>query len=429
MRSVSISADPGEQLPSTERLDQIVVGPGFDSLDPGLLAGPGREHDHRRVAERRVFSHSLSSPKPSRRGIITSVRIRSGFCRRAASSAASPSADGLNLVPSRQQPGHVLAQILVVVGKQHPAGVRLFGLGDAVVLADSGVDFARDAPLEAPCSRGNPVQGLFDDTGAAPIAVDARALGAAMRSAGRCSVPRGIRTRNVVPRSTWLSTSIVAAVQPDQFLNQGETDSRPFVRPRRAALNAVKPLEEPREFLGGNARSRVAHRQLGMVVDAAKRDGDLPFKCVFERVRKQIEDNLLPHVAIDVHRFIERRTIEHEPQLGAFHGRAKSARQIAGERGQIGRLVIRLHAGRFDPRKVEQRIDQLEQPQTVAMRHRQVGLASRSGIASGGSESTSCSGPSIKVSGVRNSWLTFEKNVVFARSNSARASTCLRSSS
>ena len=43
--------------------------------------------------------------------------------------------------------------------------------------------------------------------------------------------------------------------------------------------------------------------------------------------------------------------------------------------------------------------------------------------------SWSSSGPSISVSGVRNSWLTFEKNCVFARSSSASASARRRSCS
>ena len=42
---------------------------------------------------------------------------------------------------------------------------------------------------------------------------------------------------------------------------------------------------------------------------------------------------------------------------------------------------------------------------------------------------TSSSGLSIKVNGVRNSWLTLEKNAVFARSISASASARRRSSS
>ena len=45
------------------------------------------------------------------------------------------------------------------------------------------------------------------------------------------------------------------------------------------------------------------------------------------------------------------------------------------------------------------------------------------------SASASSTGPSISVSGVRNSWLTLEKNAVFARSSSASASARRRSSS
>lgn len=41
---------------------------------------------------------------------------------------------------------------------------------------------------------------------------------------------------------------------------------------------------------------------------------------------------------------------------------------------------------------------------------------------SDGSFRVSLIGPSIRVSGVRNSWLTFEKNVVLTRSISARLS-------
>ena len=43
--------------------------------------------------------------------------------------------------------------------------------------------------------------------------------------------------------------------------------------------------------------------------------------------------------------------------------------------------------------------------------------------------SASSSGPSSSVSGVRNSWLTLEKNAVLARSISASASARRRSSS
>ena len=44
-------------------------------------------------------------------------------------------------------------------------------------------------------------------------------------------------------------------------------------------------------------------------------------------------------------------------------------------------------------------------------------------------ESSSSTGPSMSVSGVRNSWLTLLKKAVFARSNSAKTSVRRRSSS
>ena len=51
------------------------------------------------------------------------------------------------------------------------------------------------------------------------------------------------------------------------------------------------------------------------------------------------------------------------------------------------------------------------------------------GSGSSASARASSTGPSIRVSGVRNSWLTFEKNAVFARSISASASARRRSAS
>ncbi len=165
MRSVSISADPSEKLPSTERLDEIIVRPGFDSLDAGLLAGPGREHDHRRVAELRILSHSFEQSKPVERGIITSVTITSGLCRRAASSAASPSPTASTSYCRAQQPPQVVAQILVVVGQEHPArgGLRIQRRGLTV---ENGADFRR-ARLRGTLLPGNPVQRLFDIGGRA----------------------------------------------------------------------------------------------------------------------------------------------------------------------------------------------------------------------------------------------------------------------
>ena len=96
---------------------------------------------------------------------------------------------------------------------------------------------------------------------------------------------------------------------------------------------------------------------------------------------------------------------------------------------EIGRLEAGLDAARLDAREIQQRIDQLQQAQAVAVGGLEpVALSGRT-AADAASFSTSSSGPSIRVSGVRNSWLTLEKNVVLARSISASASARRRSSS
>ena len=69
-----------------------------------------------------------------------------------------------------------------------------------------------------------------------------------------------------------------------------------------------------------------------------------------------------------------------------------------------------LDAARLDAREVEQRVDQLEQAQAVAVDDGER-LAVRRRQASGPRASRSSSGPSMSVSGVRNSWLTLLKNV------------------
>ncbi len=83
-------------------------------------------------------------------------------------------------------------------------------------------------------------------------------------------------------------------------------------------------------------------------------------------------------------------------------GRAEHAGQIGGERGQVDGFVGRLDAPCLDARKIEQRVDQLEQTQAVAVRHFQPFVVIAAAIVFG---QLSSSGPSISVSGVRNSWL------------------------
>ena len=175
----------------------------------------------------------------------------------------------------------------------------------------------------------------------------------------------------------------------------------PFVGPRPRALDPMKAIEYVRQFRGRDAGAGVPDDQLELVVDEPHRDGDLALERELQGVRQEIEDDLFPHLAIDVGRLVERRQIEPQRQAGALDRRAEHAGELAGEGAQVGRLVRRFDAAGLDAREVEQRIDQLGQPKRVAAHQRPaLALLGRQSVAA---SSASSAGPSISVSGVRNS--------------------------
>ena len=119
-------------------------------------------------------------------------------------------------------------------------------------------------------------------------------------------------------------------------------------------------------------------------------------------------------------------TVSRQP--GLLAGRAEVAGEVGGEGGEVGRLVGRPHPPGLDPGEVQQGVDEPLEPQPVAVDDLQplpLGRRQRPSV----SARASSTGPSISVSGVRNSWLTFEKKAVLARSSSASASARRRSSS
>ncbi len=159
-------------------------------------------------------------------------------------------------------------------------------------------------------------------------------------------------------------------MQPHQPLHQGQADPRALERPAGLALDAVEALEQARQFVGGNADPGILHAQLD---GAAVRPGlhldlDLAVERELEGIGQEIEDDLFPHVAIDIDGLGERGAIDTQAKPGLLHRRAEIRRKLGGQRGKIDRLERRLHASRLDSGKVEQRVDELEQAQSVAMR-------------------------------------------------------------
>ena len=306
--SSQVRVDAGEQLARRERLDQVVVGAGLEALDARLLAGARREQDHReRRASRGSARSARSRPKPSSPGIITSVRTRSGGAR----------ARRLERGARRRRPPRRRS-----AGRAGGATYsRMSALSSASEDARAAAGVARRRRRPSAAARAGavvrqPAQRLVDEGAARRRAVEASVRAAPMRSGGRCAGAgrdrdgeRGARARRRSRRATR------AAVQPDQLLHQREPDAGALVR---AAARALRR--------GGSARRGAAARRPGcpmpvsrtVELDApsaarAARTAISPSKRELERVREQVEDDLLPHVAVDVDRLGERRAVDDEP--------------------------------------------------------------------------------------------------------------------
>src|SRR5580704_13746297 len=96
-----------------------------------------------------------------------------------------------------------------------------------------------------------------------------------------------------------------ATVQFNQFLNECQSDPCAFVRPGVDALDAMKALEHPLEMLLGNSHSCVANLQFHYAVYILECESNLTLERELQGVREQIQNDLLPHIAIHVHRFCD----------------------------------------------------------------------------------------------------------------------------
>ena len=115
-----------------------------------------------------------------------------------------------------------------------------------------------------------------------------------------------------------------------------------------------------------------------MVVAPIQRDLDFALEGELERVRQQIEDDLLPLRAIDADRLGKRRAVDDELHPGAFDERVERARELGRQRGQIGRLERELQAPRLDAGEIEQAVHQPQQPHAASMNRLEVFTAQRS---------------------------------------------------
>src|SRR5579864_5047146 len=90
------------------------------------------------------------------------------------------------------------------------------------------------------------------------------------------------------------------SVQLDQLLHQGQSDARSLMRPAPRVRHSMEPLEQSRYCFRRYAHSRISNSKLCEVANPIYADADFSFEGEFEGVGDQIQNNLLPHVAINI---------------------------------------------------------------------------------------------------------------------------------
>ena len=93
-------------------------------------------------------------------------------------------------------------------------------------------------------------------------------------------------------------------MQPDQLLHQRQADAAAFDASAARALDAMEALEQVRQLFRRYAGAGIAHRDLDRLAVGRRPDfyGDFAIERELQRIGQKVEDDLLPHVAVDIGR-------------------------------------------------------------------------------------------------------------------------------
>src|ERR1700677_4639482 len=132
----------------------------------------------------------------------------------------------------------------------------------------------------------------------------------------------------------------------------------------------METFKQARQFVAWNADTGIPDGQLDMTLRGRRLDLDRYFtlESKLEGVGQQVQNDLLPHLLIDMDRLRQCGAVDPQGQFGLLRRGCKIGRQLGGERGEVSRLEMCFDAPGLNAREVEQRVDQLEQAQAVAVR-------------------------------------------------------------
>jgi len=139
-----------------------------------------------------------------------------------------------------------------------------------------------------------------------------------------------------------------SAMQPHQLMHQSQSDTTSLLRATTGVLDAVKPFEQTRHFVGRNTDAGIGDAQRDTIVGRLHAHVNLAGQGKLERIREQVQDDFLPHFAIHKDRFGKRWTINHQPQPGPLDRSAENTGEISCKAGQVCWLIGSPDAAGFD---------------------------------------------------------------------------------
>ena len=286
-----------QQFAGRERLDQIIVGAGVKALDLGFLAGARRQHDDWQVAQLRAFAHRTQQTEAIELGHHHIADQQVGPGRLRTLQRGLPVGRGLDLVTLLDQHARdIAAQVGVVVGDEHAPAIDRGSGGDGGLAHRGRVEDGGVLVLAR-----QPAQRLFDKRLGAPRRGDAGG-GGFYAIGGKMGFAQGNFHREGRSLTDGALRADLAAELFDEFVDQREANPRTFEAAPLRALDAMKSVEEFWQFVRRYAGAGVAQLENRLAVALAQFNGDFALEGELEGVRHQIENDLLPHIGIDIDR-------------------------------------------------------------------------------------------------------------------------------
>ena len=321
---LELGPDAGDELARGKGFGQVVVGSRMQPFDLRLVARTRGEDHHRDGARLRLCAQTPQQLEAVDPGHHRVGQHQVRWPRRHGGQRGGPIGDGLDLIRQLEQPAHVVANVAVVVDDENPGRWRrracLRGRGDGRRGVRGPGGLGIDGARAVGAGRRQPAQRFLDEGGGPE---HRRAIGVRGCDAVGGKVRRALRDvkREGGAPAERRRDGDGPLVQLHQLLHEGEPDAGTFDGPRAPALDAEEAIVKVRDVLGGDSDAGVLDAHDDGAVGGVQRHGDRPLEGELDRVRDQVEDDLLPHAAIDEDRLAERRTVDQEGEPGALDRR------------------------------------------------------------------------------------------------------------